>query len=207
MKISLSRLGKKFNKAWLFRNIDLEMETGGSYALLGINGSGKSTLLQLIAGNISPSEGSIIYQNGNDPISSEEIYSHISLSAPYLELPEELTLNEIIDFHFRFKDVHPLLSAGSILEITGLKTSADKPLKLFSSGMRQRVKLCLAICSDTPLLLLDEPCTNLDAQGVEWYMEMIRKFGSNRITLVASNQQQEYSFCRERLNLADYKLR
>jgi ABC-type multidrug transport system ATPase subunit len=71
--------------------------------------------------------------------------------------------------------------------------------------MKQRVKLALAFCSDTELLLLDEPSSNLDQQGLEWYLQLASSQCADRLVIICSNQEQEYSFCRHRINLADYK--
>jgi len=86
-----------------------------------------------------------------------------------------------------------------------LHHSEHKAIKNFSSGMKQRVKLALAFCSDTQILLLDEPTSNLDQQGVEWYLSLIEQCSSNRLVIVCSNQEQEYGFCDERINVEDYK--
>ena len=184
----------------------MSFSTGQKTVVLGPNGSGKSTLLQVIAGAILPSEGSISYLEGLIEISNENIFSHISFASPYLELIEEFTLRETIHFHFRFKKPIGKISETDILEITGLQNKADLTLKNFSSGMKQKVKLVLAFLSDTPVLLLDEPCSNLDSNGTEWYQQMMRGYTSERITIVASNQNEiEYSFCESMLNMNDFK--
>jgi ABC-type multidrug transport system ATPase subunit len=87
-----------------------------------------------------------------------------------------------------------------------LEHARKKQLKNFSSGMRQRVKLTLAIASQTPLLFLDEPCANLDAVAKKWYGDLIRQFGNGRIIVVCSNsEKEEYFFCTRELNVHDLK--
>ncbi len=71
--------------------------------------------------------------------------------------------------------------------------------------MKQRVKLAQAVFSDVPCVLLDEPCTNLDAVGIELYHQLIRDYGNNRLIIVSSNDPQEYSFCKEIISIMDYK--
>ena len=78
-------------------------------------------------------------------------------------------------------------------------------IKYFSSGMKQRLKLALAFCSDTPMLMLDEPTSNLDKQGVEWYLGLVQQFAAGRLTIICSNQEHEYSFCTQHLDISDYK--
>lgn len=204
MKISLNKAGRRFNQEWIFRNFDYEFNTPGKYAILGPNGSGKSTLLSVILGNLSPSEGAIGYCNEKQ-IAVEEIYQHLSFAAPYLDLIEEFTLEETIDFHFKFKGLYGNMSKAEVLGLLGLQKSQDKALKYFSSGMKQRTRLALAFCSATPILLLDEPTSNLDNQGVEWYLKLISDFTAKRLVIVGSNQEAEYSFCEHFIQLNDYK--
>lgn len=205
MKISLEHIGRRFNREWIFRDINYEFESGSSYAILGANGAGKSTLLQVISGSLSSSEGKISYLEGDKMIDQEKVFIHLSMAAPYLELIEEFTLTELIDFHFRFKKYHKDFDRKSVIELLGMMNSEFKAIKYFSSGMKQRVKLALAFCSDTALLLLDEPASNLDQQGLEWYLSLASNLSSDRTVIICSNQEQEYSFCRHRLNIADYK--
>lgn len=204
MNISLQNIGRRFNKEWIFKGIDFQFEQGQKYAVLGPNGSGKSTLLSVLLGNLSPSEGKLAYLNP-DEVKVEEIYQYISFAAPYLDLIEEFTLQETIAFHFQFKKYTEGHNAASVLELLGLQKSQDKALKHFSSGMKQRTKLALACCSSSPVLLLDEPTSNLDAQGVDWYLDLIAQFGKEKMIIVGSNQAHEYEFCTHRLSISDYK--
>ncbi len=205
MKIILENIGRRFNQEWIFKGINYTFESGQSYAVLGANGSGKSTLLQILAGSLSTSEGKITYQDGGSAIDSEQIYNQLSLAAPYLELIEDFTLNEMIQFHFQFKKFLPDTDAQQLMEVLGLQTSANKAIRYFSSGMKQRTKLALTVFSDTPILFLDEPTANLDQQGVEWYQDLIKKYTANRLLIICSNQEQEYSFCQNQLLLSNYK--
>lgn len=207
MQIKLTDIGKRYNYEWIFRNVHHEFTAVNNYAILGSNGSGKSTLLQLIAGNLIPSQGSISYRKENTEIDVENIYTHISFASPYLELLEEFTLTESIEFHARFKSFHKDLDTQQLLSLMQLEKAKDKQLKYFSSGMKQRVRLALAILSDTPLLLLDEPTSNLDKNAISWYQQLIQAYSNNRLIIVASNQlEYEYaSFCNISLNVEDFK--
>ena len=204
MEISLNNIGRRFNKEWIFKNINYNFKQGQKYAILGPNGSGKSTLLSVLLGSLTPSEGEISYTNPTE-IRVEQVYQYISFAAPYLDLVEEFTLQETIDFHFQFKAYADGLSASSVLSLLGLEKSQDKALKHFSSGMKQRTKLALACCTNTPILLLDEPTSNLDVQGIDWYLALIEKFADNKMVIVGSNQAHEYNFCEHQLSISDYK--
>ena len=211
MNISLTNIGRRFNKEWIFKGINYEFNQGQNYAILGPNGSGKSTLLSVLLGSLTPSEGKLSYsspsvsQNGLSEVSVENIYQSISFAAPYIDLIEEFTLLETIAFHFQFKDYTSGLDREAVVSLLGMEKSQDKALKHFSSGMKQRTKLALACCSDSPILLLDEPTSNLDTQGVDWYLALIERFGKDKMIIVGSNQEHEYGFCEERLNISDYK--
>jgi ABC-type multidrug transport system ATPase subunit len=204
MNISLENVGRRFNKEWIFKHIDYTFNAGNSYAILGPNGSGKSTLLSILLGNLTPSEGIISYK-AQKTVPVEEIYKYISFAAPYLDLVEEFTLQETINFHFQFKPYAKGMDAAAVLQLLGLEKAQDKALKHFSSGMKQRTKLALACCADTPMLLLDEPTSNLDEQGVHWYHKLIKQFAKDRLVVIGSNQLHEYDFCEHQLLISDYK--
>lgn len=206
MEIILEHIGRRFNKEWIFRNVNLNLHTGGSYAILGANGAGKSTLLQVISGYLSPSEGKLVYKDQDKLIEPESVFPFISFAAPYLDLVEEFTLEEQIAFHFKFKNYRAGLTAGMLVELLGFEKYTKRQIRYFSSGMKQRVKLALAFCSDTPMLLLDEPVTNLDAVGTAWYLELVEQFCKDRLTLVCSNQPREYDFCTQQIHIETYKL-
>jgi len=204
MVIDLENTGRRFNQEWIFRNLTYRFCPGDRYAVLGPNGSGKSTLLSIILGNLSPSEGKISYADGSQ-ISVEEIYGHLSFAAPYLDLIEEFTLLETIDFHFKFKRFYAGLDHDAVMDVLGLTKSQDKALKYFSSGMKQRTKLALACCTDCKILLLDEPTSNLDKEGMAWYHRLIENFTLDKTIIVGSNQEEEYSFCNHFVRIMDYK--
>ena len=213
MTISLSDAGKRFNRDWIFRHVNYIFEEGQSYAIIGPNGSGKSTLLQALSGGMMLNEGKIEFRIGSREsgvsnstiISTEKIYNHISICAPYLEVVEEMTLKEFLEFHKGFKPFLPGITADSIISTLGLEKAIHKQIRHYSSGMKQRVKLAQCIFSDTAIVLLDEPCTNLDAAGIELYHSLINDYCKKRLVVVSSNDEVEYQFCRHTISLSDYK--
>jgi ABC-type multidrug transport system ATPase subunit len=205
MTISLSDAGKRFNREWIFRHFTYTFEEGQSYAITGPNGSGKSTLLQAISGSMHINEGKIEYRTRNTEHGTDEVYKQVSLCAPYLELVEEMTLKEFLDFHHGFKPFLQGITNEKIVEVLGLEKAVDKQIRYYSSGMKQRVKLAQCIFSDTAIVLLDEPCTNLDLAGIELYHQLINDHCKGRLVIVSSNDEVEYRFCREKINIIDYK--
>jgi ABC-type multidrug transport system ATPase subunit len=205
MKITLSDAGKRFNRDWIFRHVDYQFTNGHAYAITGSNGSGKSTLLQVIAGSIASSEGNLDYELNDKKLESDQTYQYISIAAPYLEVVEEMTLTEFLQFHQNFKSFISSVDIKKIISIIGLEKSAHKQIRYYSSGMKQRVKLAQAIFSNTPVLLLDEPCTNLDSEGIELYHQLIKNYCQDRLVIVSSNDVQEYSFCEEKIDILSFK--
>ena len=201
MQISLAQACKRFNKEWIFKNLSFQFEAGKHYALVGNNGSGKSTLLQIIAGYSGLTKGSIEW----NPFDANTIYEQISFAAPYLELVEEFTATEQFEFQAQFKPIQKELSTEKILELIGLNNAAHKQIRYYSSGMKQRLKLALAIFSDCPILLLDEPCSNLDKEGYALYDILIKDYAMHKLIIVGSNDPAEYHFCKAQVNLMDYK--
>lgn len=205
MLIELSDAGKKFNREWIFRAINYRFEPGKKYALTGPNGSGKSTLLQVLAGSMNLSEGNIKWMIKNQPVDTDHVFQYLSIAAPYLELIEEMTAIEFLHFHSSFKPLLNSISITEILQIIGLEKAAHKQIRYFSSGMKQRIKLAQAIFSNCPLLLLDEPCTNLDEHGYTLYHQLIDTYAQEKIIIVSSNDLNEYRFCTDKIYVPDHK--
>lgn len=205
MKVSLTDAGKRFNRDWIFRHLSFTFEKGKSYAITGPNGSGKSTLLQALSGNMQINEGTITYKNNDKEILLEDIYNRVSICAPYLEVVEEMTFREFLHFHEKFKPFLPSVTIEKVISMVGLENAANKQIRFYSSGMKQRVKIAQAIFSDTVILLLDEPCTNFDIAGIDLYHQLISDYCSDRLVIVSSNDETEYRFCKERINITDYK--
>jgi ABC-type multidrug transport system ATPase subunit len=207
LRIQLDNAAKRFQYEWIFRNLSLEIPANSNLAITGGNGSGKSTFLKAIASLYPLTEGNLKYFFGEKEILGEDIYKQLTFSAPYLELPEELTLLELLKFHFKFKNPVAELSFEKMIEFMYLENHKNKPISQFSSGMKQRLKLGLCFFSDVSLVLLDEPTSNLDEKGISWYLEIVQKFGSNKTLLICSNNKREYAFCKQILNIENYKFK
>ena len=205
MEIILNNITKRYLYDWIFRNVNQHFTMSTRYAILGTNGSGKSTFLKILAGHLSPTKGAIDYKINGQTIDKDDIYQYLSFASPYIDLIEEFTLSETIHFHQQFKPFIDNLSIADFLEVIELKKAKDKEVRFFSSGMKQRLKLGLAICSDTSLLLLDEPTATLDEKSVEWFHQLLEKYAANRLIIIASNEERDVVTCQERINILDYK--
>ncbi|MEZ4966359.1 MAG: ABC transporter ATP-binding protein [Saprospiraceae bacterium] len=205
MTIQLQNAGKRYRLDWIFRGLDFSFEESKRYAVLGPNGSGKSTLLKVLSGHLTPSKGKVVFMENGKEVPSEHLYRQISYAAPYIELIEEFTLEEALKFHAGLKPLLPGFTPARLYELLALPRARAKEIRYFSSGMKQRVKIALAVCSDTPVLLLDEPATNLDTQGVAWYKELIAAHAADRLVVIASNDPHDAEFCPIHLNILDYK--
>ncbi len=204
MNVVAENLAKKFSNTWLFKNLNITFRSGQCVAVTGGNGSGKTTLLKILAGYTSPSKGAVSLLHNDRTISKEIYYKNISIAAPYMELVEEFTLIEMIRFHSQFSS--SVLSIEEILTLSGLESSKNKPIHQFSSGMKQKLKLTLALTTTKPVLLLDEPTSNLDKKNKDWYKEALTAYSKNKTTIIFSNQKEEYDFLtKEVFSMEDYK--
>jgi ABC-type multidrug transport system ATPase subunit len=202
--IEAENLGKKFLRRYVFRNFNYHFSDNGTYAVVGSNGSGKSTLLQILCGYMMPNEGKVIFNLGNKKIDEEEHFKYCSITSPFLELIEEYTVAEHIRFHAQLR---PMLleETEAVSENFQLGSELNKQIKYLSSGNKQRIKLALAFCTNSQILLLDEPTQNLDSRGIDLYLQAIEKFTLNRMVIVSSNDTREYSFCKEIIKIEAYK--
>lgn len=208
LSFQINNIGKKFGSEWIFRNVNDLIGANDKVVILGGNGSGKSTLLQVISGYVTPNEGTIEYElkNSAGKISPEAVRNYVSFASPYLQLIEDLTLTETIEHSSVFKPFINKLSVNEVIEITELSSAKDKYIKQFSSGMKQRLKLSLAILADTPLLLMDEPVSNLDKNAVKWYQNLLNTYSANRTVMICSNNiEEEYFICTRQINVSDHK--
>lgn len=202
MKIQLQNVGKKFRDVWVFQHLDFSFSHNQNYAILGANGSGKSTLMQVLAGLTLPSEGEVSYSISGEVIEPSEVYKKIVYAAPYVQLFDQFNVEEMISVHMRFKKFYGNMTPDEVIERMMLTKHKTQPIEVFSSGMKQRLRLGLAIMSVSDVLLLDEPNTNLDEQGKNWYEALVKEFQENRTVIVSSNhQEKEYTFCDHIYNL------
>jgi ABC-type multidrug transport system ATPase subunit len=205
MTIQVENLGKRFNREWIFKNLTSTFEQGNTYAITGPNGSGKSTLLQVLWGQMPSSSGKIAYHLKDKTVAIEDVFQHVSIATPYMDLIEEYTLSEMLHFHFQFKKVRHSKSVLEVMELMELTHARDKTIANFSSGMRQRVKLGLAFYSNTSMLFLDEPTTNLDKKSTEWYLKQLYLLPEDSLIFIASNQEHEYPVSAKKIDILDFK--
>lgn len=206
MKISCTDIGKKYQGRWIFSNITFDFVENSKTAIVGFNGSGKSTFLSILSGYTTPTKGEITHVINNNEISKDEIFNHLSIGSPYVEVPEELSPSELIKTFSPFKPFIKGLNEVEILEYLRLTKESEKPIKYFSSGMKQRLKIGLAILADAPLLLLDEPISNLDKEGVNWFNNLMNEFIKHKTVIIASNNtEQEIEFCETIIDISNFK--
>ncbi len=189
---------KKFGRNTIFKNINLSVTTGGSLCITGPNGSGKSTLLKILAGLQGQSAGTVSLASGN-PIPKTEWRAQIGYTGPLVNPYDDLTGQENITFAASHADA--TARADLLLEQFNLARQRDKMVKYYSSGMKQRLRIILAVLNDPPILMLDEAGTNLDAGGIALlhsYLESVRK---EKIIILATNDAQEEKLCGEVIRL------
>lgn len=194
MYISIENLSKRFDSGWVFRDLNIAIEPGQKVAITGPNGSGKSTLLNILCGLLSPSLGKVHYTHGDKSIDRDDIYNYLSISAAYSELDEELSPKELFAHYSKFRSFK-IESLEEFIELAQLKDDLDKQVVYFSSGMKQRLSLALALTMDSPLLFLDEPSSFLDDARKAWFIELFRKYTDGKTVILASNDKSDIDLC------------
>lgn len=205
MNIEVENLGKRFNREWIFKKLTFLFDAGTTYAIVGPNGCGKSTLLQVLWGQLPQSVGKIKYTRSSQVVEGSDVFEHLSIATPYMDLIEEFTLLEMVEFHFKFKKLRNGLSTNDFLKLLELEPAKNKTLDKFSSGMRQRVKLGLAFYSDVQAIFLDEPTTNLDKTSTQWYLKNLHGLPKDMLIFIASNQEHEYPNDAKKIEILNYK--
>lgn len=205
MIINAEKLGKRFNREWIFKDLTYQFSSSHTYAITGPNGSGKSTLLQVLWGQMFPSQGKVIFLENDKALAADDYYRQVSIATPYMDLIDEFTLREMIAFHFRFKKVRGGLSTDTLMDVIELAHAKDKLINQFSSGMKQRLKLGLAFYSECKALYLDEPTTNLDKKSIEWYQVQREQVPAGTLVFIASNQEHEYPSSAQKIDILSYK--
>lgn len=200
MKIIASGIHKKFRQEWVFKSLSYTFESGNSYAIVGPNGAGKSTLLKTLAQYSLPNKGTVSFDDYN-----ENANKLISFAAPYADIIEEFTLPELLSFLVKMEFLAKRWDFDAFTAFIELRPSQMKYIKNYSSGMRQKIKLGIALASDRPILCLDEPTSNLDEAAKKWFYQA---FDSQRdkLILLASNEQAEIALCSNQIAIADYKI-
>ena len=205
-KLVLDDIGKKFQYKWIFKGVGIQLQSKDILSVRGDNGSGKSTLLKIISGHLSSNHGQVLYSDHQqNKIGRDDIFKDITFAAPYINLLSRLELTECLDFYQKFKPLKSGLKTKKVIDLMGLQASAHKQLRFYSSGMLQRVKLAMAICAESSLLILDEPTSNLDDAGIKWYQKILQKYSDDRIIIIASNVEHDFEMCNKSLSILDYK--
>lgn len=205
LTITVKNLSKRFNREWIFNDLNYQFLPGNTYAITGPNGSGKSTFLQVVWGQVPQSSGTIQFKRGSVDIPIEECFRYLSIATPYMDLIEEFTLAEMLNFHFKLKRIRPGHNIDDLLNIMYLEEAYQKQLANFSSGMKQRVKLALAFYTDAEVFFLDEPGTNLDNRAFDWYTRELSLLPKKTMVFIASNEPGDYPKSSTILNIMNFK--
>ncbi len=188
-RIEAQGLAKIFSGKVLFADIDINVMTGNAFSITGPNGSGKTTLLKILAGLSRPSKGTVAYKEEFGRSLNEEWHSYIGYTGPLINPYDELTALE--NMKFVLKKNIPQTRMDFLIDRFDLRLHRDKKLKHYSSGMKQRLRLILAELNNPPILLLDEPSTNLDGSGKEILYSYLNAVKEDKIIILATNDKEE----------------
>ncbi len=205
MDILLDKVGKHYDSGWVIRNVTYTFLKGSITGIKGKNGSGKSTIRRIISSILTPNEGLVTYTSHQQNIPLDQVPTRITLTAPSVELMEMLSVEETLQFHFKFRKMIKNESIDSILNLIWLTDSRHLLISQLSSGMKQRLKLALAFFTTTDSILLDEPTSNLDEEGIELYNHLLTNFHQHRTIIIASNEERDFDFCKTILDVNQWK--
>lgn len=205
LEVDIQDISKRYTYEWIFKDLSCVMHAESRWAVVGDNGAGKSTFLKLLMGALDPSKGKILYRVENTPVKVSEVFNHISFTAPYMDLIESFSISELYAFHGRFKTFQDQVTLNTFLDIVQLSKHRHKYIKTFSSGMKQRLKLALAVLSTSKMVILDEPTTNLDVWGKEWFQKLLQDYLQQRTLVIASNEATDLALTSQTLNIVDFK--
>lgn len=200
-------LGKRYANNWILKKVNFTFQSGNVYSVKGPNGSGKSTLLKILIGYLSPSFGAVNYllDDSNRPLYRDNIYKHITIAAPYIDLIDHFSVSEMITFSYKIKPFIKKMTPQDVMDFTYLKQHKDLMVDEMSSGMLQRLKIGLAIFTDSKAVFLDEPGTNLDDKAKQWYKDLIQSELNGRTLIIASNESEDFAFKSQEFKLLNFK--
>ena len=182
--VSIQNLHKKFNKNVVLSGVDLEINAGGIFAVLGPNGSGKTTLIKSILGMVIPNKGKITVLGEN--IKNNSFYRNkIDYLPQIANFPSNLKVKELIKM---IKDLRGKSSEDqNLISLFKLKPFLDKKLGNLSGGTKQKVNIVLTFMFDSPLIILDEPTTGLDPISLIRLKELIQTEKANGKTILITS--------------------
>lgn len=201
--LKADRLTQAFGKQRLFEELSFSASEGDVLLITGPNGSGKSTLLKILSGFRRPDSGQVRVTMGKDSLPPRELFHRIGMCAPDMRLYEELTGWEHMVFFSRLRGMTS--SDGELrklLQSAGIDSVRHRTVGLYSSGMKQRLKLLLSVHHEPPLLYLDEPGSNLDNEGMNVVADIIRSQKNRGIVVLASNDSREFEYGTQNVTLA-----
>jgi heme exporter protein A len=200
MKIVLENIAKYFGEKKIFSNINFEISSGSSVSITGPNGSGKTTLMRIVSGLINPTEGKVTYYKNDSELGNRDKFNHLGLVGPYLELYDDLTALENLRFFSKMKRITNQENIiFDLLDKMNLAGQESELVKNFSSGMKQRLKYVFALLDSPEILLLDEPTSNLDKEGINTVYNIMEQQKSNGILVIATNDEADLKFGDEQI--------
>jgi heme exporter protein A len=192
LTLNVSGLGKRFGARLVLQDVSFSAAPGEIVGVAGPNGSGKSTLLHILCGLLRPTRGRVEYSAGG-PLTPNQARSRIGFCGPSLQLYDDLSASENLAFFARWRGIPA--AVDELLARVGLDPSRKDPLRAYSSGMRQRVKLAWALMHGPSVLLLDEPGANLDDAGRALVAAIVAAHARRGLAVVASNDPDELALC------------
>ena len=187
MELIIDRLTKQYKNKIAVDRISLKLQKG-VYGLLGANGAGKTTLMRMICGVLKPTSGTITF-DGFD-VSTEEYRSELGYLPQDFGYYPEFTGMDFLLYMAALKGLdksHAKRKASKLLELVSLQDKANKKIKTYSGGMKQRLGIAQALLNDPKILVLDEPTAGLDPKERVKFRDLIAELGKENIVLLSTH--------------------
>ncbi|MDP2209618.1 MAG: ABC transporter ATP-binding protein [Bacteroidota bacterium] len=206
IKLEVQNIKKIFNGRKIFSDINFQLENKSALAITGRNGSGKSTLVKILAGVLSPTNGQVDFYLNGKSIDLQNRYQYFGFVAPYLQMYDEFTAMENLELFARIRNIEVDKDyIDLLLKRVNLYERKDSYVREYSSGMKQRLKYAFALLHKPPLLILDEPRSNLDAEGISVVYQIIQEQKQSGCVVVATNDSEDIQFCNQEIDLNQFR--
>lgn len=187
--LKINNLEKRYKKTVVLKNLNMKIEKGAIYGLVGKNGAGKTTLIRIITGLQKPTKGD--YSIYGVSFKNKEIANTRTRISAIVESPAiymNLTARENLIEHYKVIGLPSFDDLDKLLTLVGLNDVGAKKVKYFSLGMKQRLAIALSLSSNPDFLILDEPINGLDPKGIIEIRELVLNLNKNNgITILISS--------------------
>ena len=190
--IEIKNLKKSFKNVEVLKGIDLKVEQGCIFALLGSNGAGKTTMIRIMSTLLEADSGSVAINGFNMKTNPEDIRKSISLTGQFAAIDEVLTGRENLEMIAKLRHLrNPKVVAKEMLDRFGMSDVSNRKVGTYSGGMKRRIDIAMSLIGNPGIIFLDEPTTGLDPEARLEVWEIVKKLSAAGTTVFLTTQYLE----------------